>query len=114
MPQGKYKNPEIFSACNILNISKILKKATISNLDFFDIKYSKQNSFIYFDPPYRALSQTSSFKSYDKEGFCDDKQRKLCDLYKNLPNNYLMLSNSDPKNTNEDDNFLIIYMINIR
>ncbi len=105
VPQGKYKNPEIFSIENISNISKILQKATISNLDFSDINYPTQNSFIYFDPPYRELNQTSCFKSYDKGGFDDEKQIELSNLYKFLSNNYVMLSNSDPKNVNENDDF---------
>ena len=70
--------------------------------DFIDEK-----TFVYFDPPYRPLIENNSFVSYDKSGFDDNDQIKLADNYKTLDNKncLLMLSNSDPKNTNEEDNF---------
>ncbi|MCH9845794.1 MAG: Dam family site-specific DNA-(adenine-N6)-methyltransferase [Alphaproteobacteria bacterium] len=105
VPQGQYKNPEIFSTENIRSISKILKKTVVTNLDFSDIAYPSKNSFIYFDPPYRALNQTSCFNAYEQGTFDDSKQIELSNLYKVLCNNYVMLSNSDPKNIDENDNF---------
>ena len=51
--------------------------------------------------------EKNSFVSYDKSGFDDNDQIKLAENYKFLDNKkcLLMLSNSDPKNTNEEDNF---------
>ena len=65
------------------------------------------NTFVYFDPPYRPLSITSGFTSYTKEDFNDQNQKELADFYKelDLKNAKLMLSNSNPKNTNKKDNF---------
>ena len=76
--------------------------------DFREIKCDiKDNSFIYFDPPYRPISETASFTAYSKFSFEDDEQIQLAGLYIDLHNSghKLMLSNSDPKNTNPNDNF---------
>lgn len=70
-------------------------------------KYIDSNTFVYFDPPYRPLSNTSGFTSYTKEDFNDENQKELAKYYKLLDEKdaKLMLSNSNPKNTNKDDNF---------
>ena len=67
----------------------------------------KDNSFLYFDPPYRPISETASFTAYSKFSFEDDEQFQLASLFIDLDKlgHKLMLSNSDPKNTNPDDNF---------
>ena len=64
-------------------------------------------TFVYFDPPYRPLIENNSFVSYDKSGFDDNDQIELAENFKYLDKKdcLLMLSNSDPKNTNENDNF---------
>lgn len=64
--------------------------------------------FFYFDPPYRPLSSTSSFNSYVKEDFNDDKQRELadfCRLLSTKSNCLWMLSNSDCSAKNPQDSF---------
>ena len=61
----------------------------------------------YFDPPYRPLSDTSSFNDYTKEAFNDDAQIRLkeyCDRI-HAAGYKFMLSNSDCKGKNEADNF---------
>jgi DNA adenine methylase len=64
-------------------------------------------SFVYFDPPYRPLNQTSSFTSYSKEGFSDTDQVRLGEFFKELDKKgaKIMLSNSDPQNENPADTF---------
>ena len=65
------------------------------------------NSFVYLDPPYRPLTKTSAFTAYTKSGFNDESQKQLklfCDMINNK-NSYFMLSNSDPKNSDINDNF---------
>ena len=112
-PVGKYKNPKILDEQNLLNVSKLLEIATIKKADFSEVKKDiKENSFVYFDPPYRPISKTASFTSYSKFNFQDDEQLKLASLFYELDQqgHKLMLSNSDPKNTNpEDDFFETIY-----
>lgn len=70
-------------------------------------KFIDSKTFVYFDPPYRPLSITSGFTSYDKEDFNDENQRDLSDYFRkmNQKNAKLMLSNSNPKNVNKQDCF---------
>lgn len=108
VPFGKYKNPKICDTSNLREVNRVLQSVTIITTDFSEIiDYANNNTFVYFDPPYRPLNVTSSFDSYSKSGFNDDEQKRLGDFFKLLHKKgcYLMLSNSNPKNTNEDDNF---------
>jgi len=108
VPFGRYTNPSIYDESNLLNVSKVLQNAEILHGDF-EIVNEKVNdrSFVYFDPPYRPISETSLFNSYNKEGFNDNEQMRLAKTFRSLDekNAKLMLSNSDPKNNNKEDDF---------
>lgn len=105
-PPGDYKNPNICDSNNLKSVSSCLKNSEILNADFRNINY-KNNSFVYFDPPYRPISKSSNFNSYNKEGFSDDDQIALFKLFEQLNEREIkiLLSNSDPKNYNENDHF---------
>lgn len=108
VPFGKREIINTFDEENILKASKILKKTTILNCDFNELEdYIDSNTFVYMDPPYRPLNATSSFNDYSKEPFNDETQIMLCEFYKKLHSKgaKLMLSNSDPKNSDVNDNF---------
>ena len=108
VPHGKYKNPLICDKDNLLLCSKLLQKVEISFGDYRQVLLNAdKDSFVYFDPPYRPLIENNSFVNYDKTGFDDNDQIELSQNYKKLDkqNCLLMLSNSDPKNTNVNDNF---------
>lgn len=108
VPHGKYKNPLICDKDNLRLCAKLLQKVEISYGSYEQVlEKADNNTFVYFDPPYRPLIENNSFVSYDKSGFDDDDQIKLAEHYKALNDKkcLLMLSNSDPKNTNKDDNF---------
>ncbi|HVO76028.1 MAG TPA: DNA adenine methylase [Ignavibacteriaceae bacterium] len=108
VPVGRYKYPDILNEDNLLRVSETLQVAEIGLTDFERIKKNiRHNSFIYFDPPYRPLSRTANFTSYSKYDFGEEDQLRLARLFKELGinNNKLLLSNSDPKNENPDDNF---------
>ena len=108
VPFGKYSNPTICDPETILKDSELLQRVEILNGDFeATFEYAQGNSFFYFDPPYRPLSDTSSFNDYAKESFNDDAQIRLkvyCDRI-NEAGFHFMLSNSDCKGKNENDNF---------
>ena len=108
VPFGKYKNPLICDSENLTLINKLLQNVEIRFGDYsIAEEYVNGKTFIYFDPPYRPLIENSSFVGYDKSGFNDDNQKELAEFVKKLnkQNCLVMLSNSDPKNTNPDDNF---------
>lgn len=107
-PAGDYDNPTICDENNLLAVSKVLQIAEIKKADFKEIINDlKSRSFVYFDPPYRPISKTASFKAYSKHNFADNEQIQLAQLYKRLDYEgvKVMLSNSDPKNNNPNDNF---------
>ena len=108
VPFGKYANPTICDPVTIRRDSELLQRVEILNGDFEEtFEHALGNTFFYFDPPYRPLSDTSSFNDYAKETFNDDAQirlKKYCDRI-NKAGFHFMLSNSDCKGKNEDDNF---------
>lgn len=108
VPFGRYKNPRIFNEDNLINASRVLQIAEIFITDFENVQNKiKDDFFIYFDPPYRPISTSSSFTSYSKYDFKEDDQKRLANLYNELRvnGNKLMLNNPDPKNENKDDHF---------
>ena len=111
VPMGNYKNPTICDEENLRALSSIIKNVKFEYGDYKESKkYIKENTFVYFDPPYRPLNITSGFTSYTKEDFNDENQKELALFYKELNDNKIkvMLSNSNPKNTNKDDIFFDI------
>jgi DNA adenine methylase len=107
-PAGIYLKPNICDEENILKVAALLQNAIIKCCGFEEILPDiKSNSFVYFDPPYRPISKTSNFTSYNKHLFSEVHQAKLADFYSllNAKGCKLMLSNSDPKNVNPSDDF---------
>lgn len=108
VPHGRYDKPKILDTNNLKLVNKALQGVHISvgsyeeNLEKVDEK-----SFVYFDPPYRPLPGTSSFNDYHKASFGDSEQKRLAEKCKEL--HYrgakIMLSNSNPKFTDPNDNF---------
>lgn len=108
VPIGSYKNPTICDEENLRQLSQLIKNVQFKYGDYSrSIEYVTENTFVYFDPPYRPLNVTSGFTSYTKENFDDDNQKELATFYRELneQNAKLMLSNSNPKNINEEDHF---------
>lgn len=108
VPVGRYKNPKILDEQNLLRTSEILKIAVIRKADFREVEIDlKKDSFVYYDPPYRPISKSSGFTAYSKHKFEDAEQLSLSELFHRLHKKDIkqMLSNSDPKNFNPDDNF---------
>jgi DNA adenine methylase len=108
VPFGRYKNPKIFDESNISAVNKALENTKIFCADFTDSSnYIKKESLVYLDPPYRPLSRTSNFTTYAKNGFLDEDQVRLAQFFQKMDETgaYLILSNSDPKNIDENDDF---------
>jgi DNA adenine methylase len=108
VPIGSYKKPMICDEGNLRAVNKVLQKVIILNGDFEEtLEYANNNTLFYFDPPYKPLSDTSSFNSYAKDEF-DDKEQirlaKFCEKIDTLGHQWI-LSNSDVKGKNPNDNF---------
>ena len=108
VPFGKYKNPTICDSENLQSVSQLLQKTSIQIGDFESCQsVINNNTFVYFDPPYRPISQTASFNSYSRQAFGDVEQLRLASFYRKMDKlgTKLLLSNSDPKNENQADHF---------
>ena len=108
VPMGSYKRPTICDKENILAVSEALQQVEILCGDYEEtIKYADNNTLFYFDPPYKPLSETSSFNSYAKDEFNDAEQIRLRDFCNKLDilGYTWILSNSDLKGKDEHDNF---------
>lgn len=108
VPMGAYKNPNICDDENLRNIHKALQNVTIVCGDYSLSKsFIDKDTFVYVDPPYRPISETSGFTAYNTDVFDDEEQIRLAKFIDeiNLSGAKIVLSNSDPKNVNEEDNF---------
>ncbi|MDO5859571.1 Dam family site-specific DNA-(adenine-N6)-methyltransferase [Methanobrevibacter sp.] len=108
VPHGRYKKPLICDKDNILAVSKTLKNTHIINANY-DVSEEliDNDSLVYLDPPYRPLSSKSNFTTYAGFEFTDEHQIELSKFYKRISDKgaKAILSNSDPKNEDENDNF---------
>ena len=105
---GAYKNPTICDDENLRNIHEALQNVTIVCGDYSLSKsFIDKDTFVYLDPPYRPISETSAFTAYNSDEFDDDEQIRLARFIDeiNASGAKIVLSNSDPKNVNEEDNF---------
>ncbi len=108
VPMGAYKNPLICDEENLRAVSRKLQNVNIfcgdyrSAADFIDDK-----TFVYFDPPYRPLTQTASFTAYTENVFCDEEQIELARFVDAMHSKgaKIVISNSDPKNIDDSDDF---------
>jgi DNA adenine methylase len=113
VPVGKYKNPTILDEKNLRSVSQSLQTAEIRCCDFDEtLNYADADSFIYYDPPYRPISQTSDFNSYTLNNFDDNEQKRLKLLFEKCHKKgaLQMESNSDPTNFALDAFFDDLYV----
>ncbi|MDO5028798.1 MAG: Dam family site-specific DNA-(adenine-N6)-methyltransferase [Bacillota bacterium] len=108
VPMGSYKNPMICDDKNLLAVSKSLENVIIKCGDYRESgDFIDKNTFVYFDPPYRPITDTASFTAYTENSFNDEDQIKLSNFVNDMNRKgaKILLSNSDPKNTDKEDNF---------
>lgn len=108
VPKGSSTTPPICDKENLLAVNEALQKVEILEGDYQNtLDKATENTLFYFDPPYKPLSETSSFTSYTKENFNDYEQIRLkefCTLLVQKGHKWI-LSNSDLKGKNIEDNF---------
>lgn len=108
VPFNNAKNPLICDDENLKICSKLLQNVQMKTGDYSDCKYFiDSETFVYLDPPYRPLTQTAAFTSYSENQFSEKDQIELGKFITEISTKgaKVLASNSDPKNTNENDNF---------
>ena len=108
VPMGFYRSPMICDEKNLRSVSEKLQSVTIvcgdyrKSDDFID-----DSTFVYFDPPYRPITDTASFTAYTENLFHDEEQIELAKFVDNMHRKgaKVVVSNSDPKNSNPEDDF---------
>ncbi len=84
-----------------------------ANVEIVNGDYKMSRSFIddktfcYFDPPYRPLTATANFTAYMQDIFDDAAQSELAFFIDELSERdaIIVAINSDPKNTDETEDF---------
>jgi DNA adenine methylase len=105
-PFGFYSRPNYLNEIEIYRLHRFLSSKTASGKERVLLineswknlaKMGRVGDSFYFDPPYVPLSPTSSFTSYQSEGFNLKDQENLRDAAANLVEKgaYVLLSNSD-------------------
>lgn len=108
VPTGKYANPLICNEDNIRAVSNALQNVKIVCGDYTKAaEYIDKYTLVYLDPPYRPLKGRDSFTSYTEKEFDDSCQRELAGFIEEMDTRgaYIILSNSDPKNVDPEDDF---------
>lgn len=108
VPMGAYKNPLICDEDNLRSVSSKLQQVTIVCGDYREAAdFIDDKTFVYFDPPYRPLTETSGFTAYTENLFNDAEQIELARFVDLMDKKgaKIVISNSDPKNTNAEDTF---------
>ncbi len=108
VPIGSYKKPIICDKKNLKLASRLLQGVKMQCGDFSEcLDFIQKDTFVYLDPPYRPLNDTASFTAYDKKAFDDNEQIRVHQFINQINHigAKIILSNSDPKNYNINDNF---------
>ena len=78
VPMGAYKNPMICDEENLRAVSEKLQNVRIVCGDYRESAgFIDENTFVYFDPPYRPITNTASFTAYTESLFNDEEQIEL-------------------------------------
>lgn len=108
VPIGAYKIPLICDERNLRSVSDKLQNVAIvcgdyrQSADFID-----EHTFVYFDPPYRPISDTAGFNAYTEILFDDKAQIELAQFVEKMHQKgaKIVVSNSDPRSLDSGDDF---------
>lgn len=98
VPMGNYANPTICDEENLRACSRALQMVEIRYCDFADaLMDALPGDFVYMDPPYVAVNDTSDFTSYTAGKFTMADQTRLRDVALHLKRREVrvVLSNAD-------------------
>lgn len=101
-PFGNYKKPDWINSHVLRAVSNYLNQGNIRilNTDFEQtLKHIRKEAFVYFDPPYYPISDSSNFTGYTLDGFNKDDQirlKELCDKLNERGVKFLLSNSSAP------------------
>lgn len=104
VPYGHLTAAKFFSKEELLQFARIMNRLEIRNLDFkLAVEDAVAGDFVYFDPPYIALSETAQHTAYNAGGFDLGEQERLRDVVKDLVKRgvHVLVSNSNTKLTRD-------------
>lgn len=108
VPFNNAKKPLLCDVENLKVCSELLQNVKMSVGNYAQCKnFIDSKTFVYIDPPYRPLTETAAFTSYNENGFGDKEQIELAQFIEEISERraIVVTSNSDPKNVCENDNF---------
>lgn len=108
VPFNNAKKPLLCDVENLKACSELLQNVKMSVGNYAQCKdFIDSKTFVYLDPPYRPLTETAAFTSYNENGFGDKEQIELAQFIEEISERkaIVVTSNSDPKNVSENDNF---------
>lgn len=111
VPFGKKKKANIYDKNNLYAVNEVLQDTEIYDGDYAKcLDYVDDRTLVYFDSPYRPLPGSPSFTSYSKDDFNDEDQKHLAKIAREVVNRggSFLLSNSDPRQIDENDLFFEI------
>lgn len=115
-PYGNYKNPNIVNEFVLRAVNSYLNKNDIKflNGDFEDsLKNIRKGAFVYFDPPYMPISDSSSFTGYTLDGFGTEDQirlKNLCDKLNERGIKFLLSNSTAPMILELYKDYKIVYV----
>ncbi len=78
VPPGAYKKPSICDRLNLEQVARKLQKVEIVCAPYQQAAaFIDAGTFVYIDPPYRPLTATANFTSYNENAFDDNRQLEL-------------------------------------
>lgn len=108
VPFNNAKNPLICDEENLWSCSNLLQNVSLQVGDYKTCEdFIDEKTFLYCDPPYRPLTETSAFTSYSENRFTDKEQIELAQFLERIARKgaAILASNSDPRNIDVNDNF---------
>lgn len=112
-PFGRYKNPNIVNESTLRAVNIFLNKSNVQiyNEDYSEILNKLDNKcFVYLDPPYHPVSESSNFTGYVQGGWNIYDQVRLkeaCDLLTDKGIKFLLSNSSSPQILDLYNNYTI-------
>ena len=101
IPWNQNENVNVYNKSNIEGVSSLFRKVSFFSMDFYDFTKSKvkKGDFVFLDPPYIPINETS-FTSYNKEEWSDKddiRLKELLDYIDNIGARFMMTNSNAPR-----------------